>query len=233
MFKNYYSLYHIQSFHYHPLLLIPFITKLVYKGYSILTVSTISPPLPSSIFSQVLPPPSLTLPLPRSAMTILMLNSIDKYLSTSVYQPFQQHLAVYPTSSLSLCSPLAEYHSPGFPTTSMAASFRCLHFDPPSPAEVFTRVQPSIFGVITRTHSPAFINKWSRETQSYTPARSSGPKLNCLASKSKPTPPPAPLPFFWAPSTQSPKPEGWETFWTHYSLLLSSSSPIETNSYTS
>lgn len=167
MFKNYYSLYHIQSFHYHPLLLIPFIIKLVYKGYSILTVSTISPPSPSSIFHQVLPPPSLTLPLPRSTMTILMLDSIDKYLSTSVYQPFQQHLAVYPTSSLSLCSPLAEYHSPGFPTTSMAASFRCLHFDPPSPAEVFTRVQPSIFGVITRTHSPAFINKWSRETQTY------------------------------------------------------------------
>lgn len=185
MFKNYYSLYHIQSFHYHPLLLIPFITKLVYKGYSILTVSTVSPPSPSSVYSQVLPPPSLTLPLPRSTMTVLMLNSIDKYLSTSVYQPFQQHLAVYTASSLSLCSPLAEYHSPGFPTTSMAASFRCLHFDPPSPAEVFTRVQPSIFGVITRTHSPAFINKRSRETQTYITCQELRSKTKLLSFKVK------------------------------------------------
>lgn len=78
------------------------------------------------MFSQLLPPPFLKLPLPRSTMTILLLNPIDKYLSISTYQPFQQHLALYTTAFFLSLSAIGQRASlpPGFPATSTAAPFQ-------------------------------------------------------------------------------------------------------------
>ena len=81
-----------------PLSLILFTAKLLYKGYSILfPLSHLHSHF--SMFSRLVPPSFLKWPLPRSTMTILLLNPIHKYLSISIYQSFHSIWLITPHPS--------------------------------------------------------------------------------------------------------------------------------------